>query len=392
MAGNKEAILRRKKKRAIRKAMDIISAVLVFALFSFAVGYPLAIGMNNIDPLSGKDIDYSVQQPAVPDNGSVVTDASPAPTESIYESVAVKNDEIYKGELILVNSSYPFQSAADANITPLFEKKTDSYSVSGMHISMQEEAIPYLNSMLDDFYSATAHNDILIVDGYRTLEEQQALYDADLELTGLTTSTLVAKPGHSEHETGYALDFSLFFPDGTSGEYDGTGDYDWIDQHCSDYGYILRYPEDKTELTDIQYESWHYRYVGRPHAYYIMQSGICLEEYISELNEYSVDAPMEIIDSNGAAYEVYFVPADTDSDVTHIPVKPDADYSVSGNNIDGFIVTIDLHETRELVSYTKPVEEVTGITTDEYGNVVTTDSTYITASDTTTTTTVEAVG
>lgn len=390
MAGKKETILKRKRKRAIRRAMDITSAIIVFGVFSAAVGYPLAAGMQPIDPMTGKDAVGTVQES---DGSDVITTEPTEPTtESIYETITLKNETIHKGELMLVNSSYPFQSAADAKITTLYEEKTDSYSVSGMHISMQEEAIPHLNSMLDDFASATGHYDILIVDGYRTLEQQQALYDADLERTGLTVSTLVALPGHSEHETGYALDFSLFFADGTSGEYDGTGDYDWIDQHCSDYGYILRYPEDKTEITKIQYESWHYRYVGRPHAYYIMQRGICFEEYIEELRDYSVDAPMEIVDSDGSAYEVYFVPADTEADVTYAPVKPGADYTVSGNNVDGFIITIDLHEKKELVSYTMPIEEVTGITTDEYGNVVTSDATDITASDTTTTTTVEAVG
>ena len=257
-----------------------------------------------------------------------------------------------------------------------------------MDISIQEEAIEPLNNMLDAFARETGHSDILIVAGFRTLEQQQALYDADLEKTGLTTSTLVAIPGHSEHETGYALDFSLFFSDGTSGEYDGTGDYDWIDKNCANYGYILRYPADKTEITGIQHESWHYRYVGKPHAYYIMQSGLCYEEYIEELKNYSAQNPLEIVDGDGKAYAVYYVPAEMDKTVTYVPLISDKPYTISGNNADGFIITIDLQETRELVSYTKPVEEVTGITTDEYGNVVTT----VSGESTSTTTTVYAVG
>ena len=105
----------------------------------------------------------------------------------------------------------------------------------------------------------------------RKLFDRQELYDADLEDTGEDTSTLVAKPGYSEHETGYAMDFSLF-EDGISADYDGTGEYDWINQNCAHYGFILRYPENKTDLTEIRYESWHYRYVGQPHAYYMQQN------------------------------------------------------------------------------------------------------------------------
>lgn len=380
---------KRKRKRAFKKAMDIAAAVLIFGFFGVAVTFPVVTGMVTINPMTGEEAIGTVKE--TDEHGEFVTETTETPTESLYETITLDNDDIYKGDLILVNADYPFEGASDASITTLFEQKTDSYSVSGMDVSMQESAIEPLNDMLDAFYSETGHNDILIVDAYRTLEKQQQLYNADLELTGLDTSTLVALPGHSEHETGYALDFSLFFADGSSGEYDGTGDYDWIDQHCADYGYILRYPADKTEITKIQYESWHYRYIGKPHAYYIMERGICFEEYIDELREHTIDVPLEIVDSDGSAYAVYYVPAETENTVTYAPVLPDHPYTISGNNADGFIITVDLEEKRELVSYTKPVEEVTGITTDEYGNVVTSEQSDNTAS-TTTTTTVYAVG
>ncbi|MBQ8686949.1 MAG: M15 family metallopeptidase [Ruminococcus sp.] len=380
---------KKQQKHTFRRALDIISAVVLLGGFSVAVGYPLIAGMTAIDSMTGKEALANVK--GTDDEGNIILEPpTEPPTEGIFENVALEQDAVYEGSLLLVNSDYPFRSAASANISTLYDRKTESYSVSGMDISMQDEAIQPLNDMLDGFCTETGHYDILVIDGYRTLEQQQALYDADLAATGLDTSTLVAKPGHSEHETGYALDFSLFFWDGTSGDYDGTGDYDWIDQHCADYGYILRYPADKTEITNIQYESWHYRYVGKPHAYYIMQSGICLEEYIDELKDYSAEAPLEIVDSDGAAYAVYYVPADLENAVTYAPILPDHPYTVSGNNIDGFIITVDLEETRELVSYTKPVEEVTGVTTDINGNVVVSGDADIAAS--TTATTVEAVG
>lgn len=388
---NAAARRKRKRKRAFRKFMDVTAAVLILGLFGAAVSYPLVTGMITIDPMTGQEALGTVKETDA--EGEFIMETTEAPTESLYETITIDNGEMYKGELILVNADYPFESAADASITTLFEEKTESYSVSGMDVAMQEAAIEPLNDMLDAFCSETGHDDILVIDAYRTFEKQQELYDADLELTGLDTSTLVALPGHSEHETGYALDFSLFFSDGSSGEYDGTGDYDWIDQHCADYGYILRYPADKTEITKIQYESWHYRYVGRPHAYYIMQRGICFEEYIDELREHPIEEPLEIVDSDGSAYAVYYVPAETDKTVTYAPIISEHPYTISGNNADGFIITVDLEEKRELVSYTKPVEEVTGITTDEYGNVVTSETSDNAASGTTTTTTtVHAVG
>ncbi len=381
-----------KRKRAFRKAMDRTSAALVLVLFAGAVGYPLVTGAKNVEPLSDINIAaISNSNPDSPQGSGLSGEALEEPTEPLYNTITVNNDEVYKGELILVNADHPFINNNSTEITTLFDEKTDSYSVSGMDISMQSAAIEPLNNMLDAFYTETGHNEILIVDGFRTLEKQQQLYDADLEATGLETSTLVALPGHSEHESGYALDFSLFYNDGTSGEYDGTGDYTWIDENCAEYGYILRYPADKTELTKIQYESWHYRYVGKPHAYYIMESKICLEEYMEKLKSCTIESPLEIVDSDGSAYAVYYVPADTENSVTYVPLLSEYPYTISGNNSDGFIITADLQEKRELVSYTKPIEEITGITTDEYGNVVTSLTTDNTA-ETTTTTIVYAVG
>lgn len=381
---------KRKRKRAFRKFLDRTAALLLFALFATAVAYPLVTGMKIVEPFTGETILATNNSNSNNKDPEATDTPTEVPTESLYETIALDNDDIHKGELILVNHDYAFVGADDTEITSLFDVKTDSYSVSGMDISLQSAAIEPLNSLLDDFCAESGHNDILIIDGFRTLEKQQELYEADLELTGLDTSTLVALPGHSEHESGYALDFTLFFSDGSSGEYDGTGDYEWIDDHCAEYGYILRYPADKTEITKIQYESWHYRYIGKPHAYYIMQRGICFEEYISELKDYTIEKPLEIVDHDGSAYAVYYVPAETDKTVTYAPILPDKPYTVSGNNADGFIITVNLEEKREIVSYTKPVEEVTGITTDVYGNVVTSKITDNTA--TTTTTTVYAVG
>lgn len=372
----RKEINKKKKKRKTHKVIDIFAAIVVFGCFAAAVGYPLVNGMVSVNHLTGEEPIGGANVTDV--NGEDTIEPTEASSLNSYKIITVNNDDVFKGCMILVNEDYPFKNSSDADIVTLYDEKNESYSVSGMEICLQSEAIEPLNNMLDDFYEATGHNDILIVAGFRTMEQQQALYDEDLERTGLDTSTLVALPGHSEHESGYALDFSLFFNDGTSGEYDGTGDYEWIDEHCADYGYILRYPSDKTEITKIQYESWHYRYVGKPHAYYIMQKGICYEEYIDEIKNYSADSPFEIVDSDGEAYAVYYVPAETEKSVTYIPLISDKPYTISGNNSDGFIVTIDLKEKRELVSYTTPVEDITGITTDEYGNVVTSSEDDIT--------------
>lgn len=270
---------------------------------------------------------------------------SEAATEpkTVYENVSVSNEDVHAGDLILVNTDTAYVEENPTEIVSIYDHKTDNYHVSGTETSLRQPALDALNQMLDAFYVATGHQDIIVISGYRTTQQQQELYDADLAETGEQTSTRVALPGHSEHESGYALDFSLY-TDGVQYDYDGTGEYAWINENCAHYGYVLRYTEDKQETTGIQAEPWHYRYVGQPHATYMMENNVCLEEYLTLLKNYTADEPLSITNWDGEIYQVYYVAADTSTDSTYVMVPPDAKYTISGNNSDGFIVTVDTGE------------------------------------------------
>ena len=270
---------------------------------------------------------------------------SEAATEpkTVYENVSVSNEDVHAGDLILVNTDTAYVEENPTEIVSIYDHKTDNYHVSGTETSLRQPALDALNQMLDAFYVATGHQDMIVISGYRTTPQQQELYDADLAETGEQTSTRVALPGHSEHESGYALDFSLY-TDGVQYDYDGTGEYAWINENCAHYGYVLRYAEDKQETTGIQAEPWHYRYVGQPHATYMMENNVCLEEYLTLLKNYTADEPLSITNWDGEIYQVYYVAADTSTDSTYVMVPPDAKYTISGNNSDGFIVTVDTGE------------------------------------------------
>ena len=262
---------------------------------------------------------------------------SEAATEpkTVYENVSVSNEDVHAGDLILVNTDTAYVEENPTEIVSIYDHKTDNYHVSGTETSLRQPALDALNQMLDAFYVATGHQDMIVISGYRTTQQQQELYDADLAETGGQTSTRVALPGHSEHESGYALDFSLY-TDGVQYDYDGTGEYAWINENCAHYGYVLRYAEDKQETTGIQAEPWHYRYM--------MENNVCLEEYLTLLKNYTADEPLSITNWDGEIYQVYYVAADTSTDSTYVMVPPDAKYTISGNNSDGFIVTVDTGE------------------------------------------------
>ncbi|MDR0974911.1 MAG: M15 family metallopeptidase [Ruminococcus sp.] len=154
-----------------------------------------------------------------------------------------------------------------------------------------DRAAPYLIKMLED--SAEDGVNLYVVSTYRTQEYQQNNLDSsvnDRMAQGMDYDTAyadalesVALPGHSEHNAGLAAD--IMTPSYTSMEDDGfknTEEYEWLSKNAAKYGFILRYPEGKQNVTGIIYEPWHYRFVGVYHATKIAESGLTLEEYFKE--------------------------------------------------------------------------------------------------------------
>ncbi|MCL2638416.1 MAG: M15 family metallopeptidase [Oscillospiraceae bacterium] len=132
---------------------------------------------------------------------------------------------------------------------------------------------------------------IVIIEGFRTIERQQEIYDRrinyylglglNLAQSELVAGTEVAYPGASEHNAGIAIDFA-------SGSYDvysfeNTREFAWLAENAHDYGFILRYPEDAMHITGFIYEPWHWRFVGVERARELAESGLTLEEFLMQL-------------------------------------------------------------------------------------------------------------
>lgn len=138
-----------------------------------------------------------------------------------------------------------------------------------------------------------------ICSSYRSVERQEELFEEDIDAlrrqgySYLEAYEEVAKetmpPGYSEHATGLAFDIVALDYQMLDDKQKNTDESKWLREHCAEYGFILRYPEDKVEITGISFESWHYRYVGVEAAEYIMEKGITLEEYLEEYLAGSLD-------------------------------------------------------------------------------------------------------
>lgn len=293
----------------------------------------------------------------------------PDPDKVIYETYNVPTKDKFHGNLIIVNENYRYFSGDEKLVSinemnaekgrTLFSAVDPSETDKMMIV---EDVYEPMASMIFDFYDATQISNILIYGAYRSTDFQQQLYEDDLAATGNEESTRVAKAGFSEHESGLAFDITTY-PDY---DYQGEGEYVWLTENCYKYGLIIRYPENKEQITKIQSEPWHFRYVGKPHAYYMTKNNLCLEEYIDMIITkyyYQNDEHLEFTDDNGNEYEVYFVLSDDASDVTTIPVPTGKKFEVSGTNVNGFIVTVYKNENTEqpiTEPTTVPEEESTG--------------------------------
>lgn len=143
--------------------------------------------------------------------------------------------------------------------------------------------------------AAAAGYDMRICSAYRTVEKSAELYSRKVnefknlgygqEEAEKQAAMWVAPPGTSEHHTGLSMDIVCaeywnYYSD-LEYDYDKFDAFTWMVQNCADYGFILRYPKGKSDITGIVYEPWHYRYVGTEAAKYIMENGLCLEEYLA---------------------------------------------------------------------------------------------------------------
>lgn len=250
-----------------------------------------------------------------------------------YTSIPVASSDVYsKGTLLVVNTQTKIQVyPTDDQLVKIYgENKSSSYKVNLASFRLKREALTALNAMMDVYFLETTDDSTTVTSAYRTEAEQAAL----------TSSSVQA--GYSEHH----LALSVRLRRNKNSAVSNLPSDHWIYQNGHKYGFIQRYPEGKEALTlDDQDYFDCFRYVGIPHATYIYENGLCLEEYVTLLKGYTYDGTHLTVTAGGVSYEVYYVPATNLTDengVTQLPVPESAEYSYSGNNTDGFIVTVTL--------------------------------------------------
>lgn len=334
MAKNKKKISKEKSIRQAKHLTEFIICAGIIGGGAFAINR----AMKRSETIERTDTGESVIDVTEPT--TIAPEDTTDPNKVIYESFMADTKNKYKGDLILVNEDHQY-FGGDEDLVSIIEKNNEkgiSFFSALADPNTEEEDDLILSTvydpmeiMIEDFYNLYYNDTLIIYGAHRSTERQQAILDEK-------GPEIAAKPGFSEHETGYAFDFS----ETVNYDYQGTGDFAWLNENCYKYGFIVRYTEEKKDITKIEAEPWHFRYVGIPHAWYIMENGLCLEEYIDLLREkYPYGGEhLKFTDDENRSYEVYFVASDDGSETTTVPVPAGKEYSISGNNVDGFIVTV----------------------------------------------------
>lgn len=250
------------------------------------------------------------------------------------KKLVLERREIYKGDLILVNRQNPLQDIQPDEYNYQLIPADDRYE----GILLKKTAANMLSRLMT---ACRAGDSMIPVSGFRSTMEQQKLFMDSLRKNGEEfTFKYVAFPNHSEHQTGLAIDMA---------ENKETIDficpsfpYEGICQSFRElapgYGFIERYQKGREGITGISHEPWHFRYVGYPHSLIIHTKGFTLEEYIDFLKGYPCEGEHLIFRNGEQIIEIYYLEASTQQ--TGICIEDIIPYQISGNNVDGFIITI----------------------------------------------------
>lgn len=195
---------------------------------------------------------------------------------------------------LLINDTHPLQQS----FVPLLADTRNGKQVD-KRIRAQ------LEHMLDD--AQEAGFDLLICSAYRDYEKQQELVSTSIQNfvdRGMSyhdafykTKEEIALTGVSEHHTGLAVDIVGYNHQSLDSEQGETPEAKWLEEHAHEYGFILRYPQGKEDITGISYESWHFRYVGKLAADFITENDLCLEEFIKLAEKQNADSMADKLES-----------------------------------------------------------------------------------------------
>ncbi len=263
----KDNVFGNDKKKGVRWDVVLIFASLVVIAVTALIVSKVISGAEKKDSASSAPVE--TQPPAT----TTITTTTPTTTTTttttttepplpypVDGDMQVIDGATYIDGILIINKTYSVEESFDPGVHPVAQ------------------------AALEEMYSEAAKEGLTLwtASGYRTFDYQKKLYEAYAQRDGYAEADRYsARPGHSEHESGLAFDVN-----DPSESFHGTPEAKWLEENCARFGFIIRYPKGKEEITGFMYESWHIRFVGVEVATIIMENDICLEEYFGITSQY----------------------------------------------------------------------------------------------------------
>lgn len=256
--------------------------------------------------------------------------------------VLLSREAVHTGNLILVNREYGYREHGcrqhecwqQASKMPAPGEGAAGFC---RNFSLKEPAAGALKRLMSEIHG---WDRIVPVSAWRSQEEQQKIWDQSMEENGREfTEKYVAVPGHSEHQTGLAIDLGRRQEqiDFIRPDFPYEGICQRFRELSGSWGFVERYPADKEHITGIGHEPWHFRYVGLPHAAVMAREGLVLEEYIAFLKDYEYGSSFYGVKLGRGEARISYIRAK--GDVTELELPAAYPCELSGDNVEGFILT-----------------------------------------------------
>lgn len=260
------------------------------------------------------------------DDGDIGDDSSGS-----YTTVSLTNStSLHTGDLVLVNKSNLYTFAEEANLVSL--KNPSGYGLGRGDGSMMLDAdtLTAFENMNAELKKHVTDANLVISTAYRSAEDQTALNNG-------------TPAGASDFHTGRTIELKDKSGD-TTVPVDVGDKYKWLYEHAHEYGFIVRYPADTeeksfSEITGVADFAYAFRYVGVAHATYMYEKNLCLEEYLDMLRRDHQFSGESVSPLKVGKYEIYYFAASTD--ITDVKVPSKYSYEISGDNMNGYIVTVN---------------------------------------------------
>lgn len=250
-------------------ALGLIAVVLVFVLVFYLATHN---GENDSKPTT-----------SIASLGNGTADNSTTSGTTGTSSTVTNVNNYTNLTLVNTTSLLPSNYSIETKVIANGDEDLNPYS-----LSFDAKAVDSLNQLLKD--ARDEGLTLYVISAFRATSKQESLYNAEVERqkaahpeyseeeAKAAAGKNVAIPGTSEHQLGLAVDFNS-----VETSFENTAEFKWLKENAEKYGFVNRYPKDKVAITGINYEPWHYRYVGVEHAKKMNEKGLCLEEYVKTL-------------------------------------------------------------------------------------------------------------